>query len=320
MSDTSLMSLTETLTLGKTLAESGFFADSKSAAQCVTKILAGRELGFGAIASMTGVYIVKGRVSLSANLIGAAIQRSGKYSYAVKRLDDKGCELEFFCGGESLGFSTFEEKDAIKAQLKDGDNWRKYPRNMYFARAMSNGAKWYTPEVFGGPVYVPEELGAAVDEEGNVIDITPEATAPSPEAQVRQDQSTLEKTADSTPLASTGLETPQKPTTILTAQQLIKELKRGRRKLEKLMGAPKANDSDLEEMTEPNLRLAYRNIGKTILSTLRSQVENLYNQLVEIDSRYVPPVLESKSVKDLEELKEMATAALKKEMGVGEAV
>ena len=28
---------------------------------------------------------------------------------------------------------------------------------MLFARAISNGVKWYCPDVFGGPVYVPEE-------------------------------------------------------------------------------------------------------------------------------------------------------------------
>jgi hypothetical protein len=29
---------------------------------------------------------------------------------------------------------------------------------MLFARAISNGVKWYTPDVFAGPVYVPEEM------------------------------------------------------------------------------------------------------------------------------------------------------------------
>lgn len=29
---------------------------------------------------------------------------------------------------------------------------------MLFARAMSNGVKWFTPDVFRGPVYVPEEM------------------------------------------------------------------------------------------------------------------------------------------------------------------
>jgi hypothetical protein len=48
-------------------------------------------------------------------------------------------------------------EDAKKAGTKNLD---KYPKNMLFARAISNGVKWYTPDVFAGPVYVPEEMGA----------------------------------------------------------------------------------------------------------------------------------------------------------------
>ena len=42
--------LDDTMTLGKVLAQSGYFADSREAAQAVVKILAGQELGFGPIA------------------------------------------------------------------------------------------------------------------------------------------------------------------------------------------------------------------------------------------------------------------------------
>jgi hypothetical protein len=29
---------------------------------------------------------------------------------------------------------------------------------LFFARAISNGVKWFCPDVFAGPVYVPEEM------------------------------------------------------------------------------------------------------------------------------------------------------------------
>ena len=42
---------------------------------------------------------------------------------------------------------------------------------MLFARAMSNGVRWYCPDVFAGmAVYTPDEMGADVDGEGNVIE------------------------------------------------------------------------------------------------------------------------------------------------------
>jgi hypothetical protein len=181
------MTLTDIVTLSEILAQSGFFSDSRSPAQCVAKILAGKELGFGAIAAMTGVYIVKGRVTLSANLIAAAIKRHGRYDYRVKRLDNQACEIEFRDGDEPIGSSTFTLADAKAAGL-GGDNWNRYPRNMLFARALSNGAKWYCPDVFGGPIYTPEELGEEEDAEEPVerpaiappveIAATPAAAAP----------------------------------------------------------------------------------------------------------------------------------------------
>lgn len=170
------------MTLGDVMVKSGFFQDSHQAAQAVVKILAGQELGFGPIASMTGINVIKGRVTLSANLIAAAIKRTGRYNYRIRKQDNDGCEIEFFEAGQSIGVSAFTRQDATAAGLLAGDNWRKYPRNMYFARAISNGAKWFCPDVFSGPVYTPDEMGAEIDAEtGEVIEYPAEPVQPEPE-------------------------------------------------------------------------------------------------------------------------------------------
>ena len=170
------MSLAE---LGTTLARSGFFSDTREASQAIVKVLAGREMGFGPIASMTGVYIVKGRVSISANLMAAAVRRSGRYTFVVKQLDDKVASIEFFelvnNKRESLGVSTFTADDAKRAGTQNMD---KFPRNMLYARAMSNGVKWFCPDVTGGPVYTPDELGERVNEDGEIVDAMPAVVAP----------------------------------------------------------------------------------------------------------------------------------------------
>lgn len=161
------LSVQETMSIGKLFAESGFFSDSRGAAQAVTKIMAGKELGIPPVAAMTGIHVIKGKIAVGANLIAAKIKASGKYNYRVREMTDKVCAIEFFEGKESIGLSTFTIEDARKA---DTQNLNKFARNMLFARAISNGAKWFTPDIFVGPIYTPEELGASVDDDGSVVD------------------------------------------------------------------------------------------------------------------------------------------------------
>jgi hypothetical protein len=163
---------TDAQSLGELLAASGYFTDARGAAQAAVKVMAGQELGFGPIASMTGIYIVKGRVTLSANLMAAAIKRQRpRYDYRVTEHTAESCSIEFLQDGEHLGESTYSMQDATAAGLASSETWKKHPRNMLFARALSNGAKWFCPDIFGGgPVYTPDELGAVIDgETGQVL-------------------------------------------------------------------------------------------------------------------------------------------------------
>ena len=174
--------------LGTILSKSGFFSDAREAAQSIVKILAGRELGIGPVSAMTGIHVIKGKVTLSANLIAGCIKRSPKYDYKVVSMDAKKCVLEFFEDGKAAGRSEFGEEDAKRAGLMSEERYKKWPQNMFFARAMSNGAKWFAPDVFGGPVYCPEELGAVVDAEGDVLSVEPvQATVSLAEARAAEE-------------------------------------------------------------------------------------------------------------------------------------
>lgn len=175
----------DTEKLGAIFVKSGFFQDTRDAAQAIVKILAGAELGFGPLASMQGVYIVKGRVTLSANLVGAAIQRSGKYRYRVIAIDSQKCTIDFFEGAQKIGESTFTMEDAKKAGLAGG-NYDKFSRNMLFSRALTNGARWFTPEVFNGPIYTPDEMGALIEVDGRVVDTDTGEVMPQPFVPIRE--------------------------------------------------------------------------------------------------------------------------------------
>jgi len=153
-------------------AASRYFSDAAEYEKAIVKILAGREMGFGAFASMTGIAVIQGKPVIGANLIAAAIKRTGKYNYRVIEHSETACKIQFTENGEVCGVSEFTMKDAQAAGLTGKDNWKKYPRNMLFARAISNGARWYCPDLFGGSaVYSPDELGANEDEDGNIIDV-----------------------------------------------------------------------------------------------------------------------------------------------------
>ena len=159
--------------IGKMMAVSGYFQDAREAAQAAVKVQAGMEMGFGPFTSMTGIHIIQGRPSVGANLMASAVKTNPRYDYRVREMTDQVCKIEFFeiIGGkrESIGVSEFTLADGKKAGTKNLD---KFPRNMLFARAMSNGIRWFCPDAFNGnTVYTPEELGADVDEDGNIIEI-----------------------------------------------------------------------------------------------------------------------------------------------------
>ena len=143
------------MSIGKAFAESGMFTDIKSAAQAIVKIQAGQEIGIPPFAAMSGIHIIQGKPTIGAGLIASSIKGSGKYDFRVVEHSEIICSIEFFQGKESLGISTFTIEDAKKAGTKNID---KFPKNMLFARAISNGVKFYTPDVFAGPVYTPEEM------------------------------------------------------------------------------------------------------------------------------------------------------------------
>lgn len=149
------MPVNEIMTMAKTFAESGMFTDTKQMAQAFVKIQAGQEIGVPPFAAMSGIHIIQGKPTMGAGLIASTVKGSGKYDYKVKEMTDKACSIDFFQGKENIGNSTFTIEDARKAQTK---NLEKFPKNMLFARAISNGVKWFCPDVFSGPIYVPEEM------------------------------------------------------------------------------------------------------------------------------------------------------------------
>lgn len=138
------------------------FPDVKSASEALVKIAIGRSLGFEPAVAMANIHLHQGKPIVGYAMLGACVKRDARYDYKLRELTSDKCAIEFFEyeGDEkvSAGVSEYTMKDAETAKLEKKDNYQKSPRNMLFARAMSNGIKWFVPDVVGGAVYVSEEM------------------------------------------------------------------------------------------------------------------------------------------------------------------
>jgi len=155
------------ITIGKIMAMSGLFPDITRASQAVVKILAGRELGIGPFAAMSDIHLIDGAPVVGARILAALVRQSGVYDYRVVEWTNARVAIDFYRHGEKLEPTvTFTDEDAERAGLnrptRSGkpSNHTKFPRNMKFARAMSNGVGLHCPDLTAGtPVYTPDELG-----------------------------------------------------------------------------------------------------------------------------------------------------------------
>jgi len=160
-----IRSLDDYVRLGEIFGRSGLFADARDANKCVVKILAGAEMGFGPMASMSGVHVINGKPCCSSSLMAAAIKRSGRYDYRVLESTRERCELEFYEQGKPCGRCSLTLREAAETKLtvdKDGQpkqTWERHSDAMLFARCISAGFKKFCPDLIGGiAAYDPDEL------------------------------------------------------------------------------------------------------------------------------------------------------------------
>ena len=172
----SIRSIDDVSRMSKMFAASGFFADCRDAAQAGVKIMAGQEIGVPPFAAMNGIHIINGKAAVGSGIMAGKLKGSSKYNYRIKTHTSVLCELEVYelIDGkmQSIGISSFSIDDAKRAGVGE-KNLGKFPRNMLFARAISNAIRFYAPDLFlgGGAVYTPEELGATVNDDGEIIEV-----------------------------------------------------------------------------------------------------------------------------------------------------
>ena len=154
----------EDIRLANALAQSGFYKDIRDAAAGVVKLRIARELGLG-LRGISDVHIVEGKPTLSYQAILGMVRNytgphgTDRYSFKYLQRDEDRVEIEWTINGEVIGTSKCDTEDAKRMGLGGRGTWQKYPRQMRTARAVTEGVNAFMPEVIGGSIYTPDELG-----------------------------------------------------------------------------------------------------------------------------------------------------------------
>jgi hypothetical protein len=145
-------SITEAQVLARHMYDSRLFAGYGTPAAVLSTVLAGRELGLPAMASLRGIHIVEGRHMLSSDLLRALVIRSGLAK--TFRCTERTAERATFItqrGDEppmELSYTIAEAAGAGLVKPKSG--WEKNPADMLVARASAKLARLVYPDLVHG--------------------------------------------------------------------------------------------------------------------------------------------------------------------------
>jgi hypothetical protein len=133
------------LDLAGAFHQSGMFPNLPSKFAALASVEAGRELGIPPIMALQTIYPIKGRLTIESKGMLALFKRDGGTCKIIKRTAEV---AEIVLSKPGLGDPetfTFTIQEATKAGLAGKDNWKGYPADMLFARAVSRGIRSYDP-------------------------------------------------------------------------------------------------------------------------------------------------------------------------------
>ena len=137
------------------VAKSGLFGVN-TPDQALALMLVAQSEGRHPASAAKEYHIIKGRPSLKADAMLARFQQAGGSVNWDERTDVKVSATFSHPQGGTVPI-TWTIEDAKRAGLANGDNWKKYPRQMLSARVISEGVRAVYPSVVSG-LYTPEEV------------------------------------------------------------------------------------------------------------------------------------------------------------------
>lgn len=184
------------------------FGDLQSQEAAAIKIIAGAEKGFTPFQSMAMFDFIQGRPTLNAHGKATLINSSGDFRLKIKTLTTTECVIDVCRKNDQgewkvINTSSFTIKDAADAELTTGANkhsWKKYPRNMLFARCVSNIWRWDCAELNTrkfNPEHINEfEADELAEDDPNVIDGEVVANTETPPADVTVEAEPVDETPE----------------------------------------------------------------------------------------------------------------------------
>ncbi len=194
---TPLKSLEEVVLFGRALAFAGLLPDSLmdrrtqtvKVADVVLLLCMGTELDLSPMQAISGIYVVKGRPMLSAQLWGTRVRKFGhklevrqeknnhgrpfSATCTITRGDDGTVHEEEFSIFDALNAGLIQrlgDEGQVIARGFDGKNptpWEQYTKTMLRNRAISHCARFACPEVIYGTMGIQgEEYDELADEDG----------------------------------------------------------------------------------------------------------------------------------------------------------
>ena len=144
-------------TMAKSAHNSKFYDSLGGEAGILSIMLLARELEIPPMQAITGgIWNIQGKVEMSARMMNMKIRQAGHKLFI--NMEHTGCQIKGIRKDTQDEFTvSFTLKDAEKAGLSNRDNWKKYPREMCFARCLSIMARVLFPDVIGN-CYVEGEV------------------------------------------------------------------------------------------------------------------------------------------------------------------
>lgn len=159
--------------MAKSAHLSSFYKNLGGEAGIMAIMLLARELDISPMQALSGgIWNIQGRVVLSSRMMNMKIRQAG-HKLDIQNMGAEGCRIAGTRKdtGETMTVS-FTKEDALRAGVLGKDVWHKFPREMYFARALSLLARMLFPDVIGN-CYVEHEISDDSESDGRPQIVTP---------------------------------------------------------------------------------------------------------------------------------------------------